>query len=244
MQMNQKQKLIALAVALVAVVMLGGSHVATSSYAAVRKPHPTPPATIAAPPGPSANADLLKKIDDLEKRVAELEKGEQGEKPGAQTQIIYPPGNNQPPGEIIPPTLKQQIDSLTSSVKTLQSQVTALQAQVAADALKYESEITNVANALHSLQQQVAAGGAALQAGQAALQTLQQQFASHTHTLTSARTTFNDGSMALETVIHCGGFQQPCYAATNIGDVTTFVVTRPAQSTNPTVETTSGPIFK
>ena len=180
--MNQKQRLIALAFALGAVAMFGVSQVATSSYAAVRKPHPTAPATNPIPPSQTANADLLKKIDDLEKRVAALEKGERAETQTAAPQYILPPGG---PPNTLPPTVKQQIDSLINDVKTLQSQVASLQSQVAADALKYESEITNVANALHSVTQQATSTQAALQTAQTSLEQLQKTFANHTHSYNS-----------------------------------------------------------
>jgi hypothetical protein len=232
--MNRKQKLIAFAFAVGGLAMLSMFQAATSSDAAVRKPHRTPPATNVSPPNQTANADLLKKIADLETRVAELEKGEQGEKPGAQPQIVLQPGH-QPPN-MLPPTVAQEIASLQKDVSALQSQVTTLQAQVAADALKYESELTNVGNALRTLTQQVTAGGAALQ-------TLQNQFASHTHTLTNPVTLLTDGEMGVQTILHCDGLGQSCSATTPMKDITTFVVTGPPKRTGNDTQTTSGPIF-
>jgi hypothetical protein len=136
----------------------------------------------------------------------------------------------------IPETLQQQIDNLVTDVKTLQGDVAALKSQQAADELKYESELTNVGNELRNLTAQLTAGGAALQ-------TLQKQFASHTHDLTTSLSSLQNGSMGLQTILHCAGFGQPCTAATPIGDITTFVVVGPPQKTGNATEATSGPIL-
>ncbi len=218
--------------ALVAASALCGLVISIPSLAAVRKP--LPPATVSKPTtsdGQPSSADLLKKLNDIEARVTQLETDERGENPKAQ--ILVPPA---PPNKVaIPPTLQEQLTSLTNDVKALQSQVATLESKVAADELKYESEITNVANMLRALTSQVDAGGSALQ-------TLQKQFAGHTHTLTTPLSSLQDGSMGLETILHCNGFGQPCTSATTRGDITTLLVTGPPQKTGYATETTSGPI--
>ena len=181
MSMNPKQRLIAFTSALAVVAVLGISPSGTSSYAAAGSPHAIARAPKPAPPNQAGNADLLKKISELETRVADIEKEERSESQTAKPQYILPPGG--PP--MLPPTLKDQIDSLINDVKALQSQVTALQAQVAADALKYESEITNVANSLRSATQQATSTQVELQTMQASLQQLQKTFANHTHSYSS-----------------------------------------------------------